>query len=204
MTEPTRDPEVEGFLAVSAARLAPRTVEAYGRDLAALGTWLGRSPATAPGRPRALPCGAARRGTCARDARPPARRRALAVPPQLLIGPRDDNPAAEIGLPVAAGGCRGPSRREKPSASWRQPRKPPPARSATARSSSYSYGAGLRVSELSASSEAASTSTAARAHGRQGRQGTRRPVGRSAADALRRYWREGGRSSTAATGPSCS
>ena len=33
MTEPTRDPEVEAFLAVSAARLAPRTVEAYRRDL---------------------------------------------------------------------------------------------------------------------------------------------------------------------------
>ncbi len=46
MTERTRDPEVEGFLALSAARLAPRTVEAYRRDLDALATWLGRGPST--------------------------------------------------------------------------------------------------------------------------------------------------------------
>ena len=46
MTAPTRDPELEGFLALSAARLAPRTVEAYRRDLQALAEWLGRSPAT--------------------------------------------------------------------------------------------------------------------------------------------------------------
>ena len=36
MTAPTRDPELEGFLALSTARLAPRTVEAYRRDLEAL------------------------------------------------------------------------------------------------------------------------------------------------------------------------
>ena len=41
MTEPTPDPEVESFLAVSAARLAPRTVEAYRRDLTALADRLG-------------------------------------------------------------------------------------------------------------------------------------------------------------------
>ena len=47
MTEPIPDPEVESFLAVSAARLAPRTVEAYRRDLTALAAWLRHSPATA-------------------------------------------------------------------------------------------------------------------------------------------------------------
>ena len=36
------DPEVEGFLALLAARRAPRTVEAYRRDLTAVGTWLGK------------------------------------------------------------------------------------------------------------------------------------------------------------------
>ena len=46
MTAPTRDPELEAFLALAAARLAPRTVEAYRRDLKALSRWLGRSPAT--------------------------------------------------------------------------------------------------------------------------------------------------------------
>src|SRR3989440_11962273 len=36
------DPEVEGFLALLAARRAPRTVEAYRRDLTAVGAWLGK------------------------------------------------------------------------------------------------------------------------------------------------------------------
>ena len=40
------DPQIEGFLALLAARRAPRTVEAYRRDLAALATWLGRPPHT--------------------------------------------------------------------------------------------------------------------------------------------------------------
>ncbi len=41
------DPDVESFLALLAARRAPRTVEAYRRDLATLTEWLGRAPATA-------------------------------------------------------------------------------------------------------------------------------------------------------------
>src|SRR5690349_19294706 len=41
------DPAVEGFRALAAARLAPRTVEAYRRDLTHLTAWLGRSPADA-------------------------------------------------------------------------------------------------------------------------------------------------------------
>src|SRR5215210_185476 len=39
---PAQDPEVEGFLALLATRRAPKTVEAYRRDLAALGAWLDR------------------------------------------------------------------------------------------------------------------------------------------------------------------
>jgi integrase/recombinase XerD len=46
MTAPTHDPELEAFLALAAARLAPRTVEAYRRDLASLADWLGRPPAS--------------------------------------------------------------------------------------------------------------------------------------------------------------
>ena len=42
-----QDPEVEGFLALAAARLAPRTVDAYRRDLAALTAFLGHGPAAA-------------------------------------------------------------------------------------------------------------------------------------------------------------
>src|SRR6185503_13486199 len=41
------DPEVEGFLALLAARRAPKTVEAYRRDLRALGDWLGGPPSRA-------------------------------------------------------------------------------------------------------------------------------------------------------------
>ena len=41
------DSAVEGFLALAAARLAPRTVDAYRRDLADFSAWLERSPADA-------------------------------------------------------------------------------------------------------------------------------------------------------------
>ena len=48
MTEKEQpDPAVESFLALASARLAPRTVEAYRRDLAHLAAWLGRSPTDA-------------------------------------------------------------------------------------------------------------------------------------------------------------
>jgi len=39
--DPAADPEVEGFLALLAARRAPKTVDAYRRDLRALADWLG-------------------------------------------------------------------------------------------------------------------------------------------------------------------
>ena len=41
------DTAVDSFLTLSAARLAPRTVDAYRRDLAAFSGWLGGSPASA-------------------------------------------------------------------------------------------------------------------------------------------------------------
>ncbi len=43
---PRPDPDVEGFLALLAARRAPRTVEAYRRDLDGLARWLGRPVGT--------------------------------------------------------------------------------------------------------------------------------------------------------------
>src|SRR5436305_13365841 len=43
------DPEVEGFLARLAARRAPKTVDAYRRDLRALADWLGGPPSKATG-----------------------------------------------------------------------------------------------------------------------------------------------------------
>ena len=44
---PAPDPAVKGFLALLAARRAPRTVDAYRRDLVDLARFLGRSPADA-------------------------------------------------------------------------------------------------------------------------------------------------------------
>jgi integrase/recombinase XerD len=101
MTAPTPVPEaVERFLAVLAARRAPRTVEAYRRDLADLTAFLEGSPATAEAddirgwladlRARGLaPASIARRGAAARSFY-----RHL-----VLIGEREDNPAAEVDLP---------------------------------------------------------------------------------------------------------
>ena len=40
MKPPPRDPEIDGFLALLATRRAPKTVDAYRRDLAALAAWL--------------------------------------------------------------------------------------------------------------------------------------------------------------------
>ena len=42
MGRPARDADVESFLALLAARRAPRTVAEYARDLAELTAWLGR------------------------------------------------------------------------------------------------------------------------------------------------------------------
>jgi hypothetical protein len=47
VTAPARDPALEGFLALLATRRAPRTVDAYRRDLAHVSAFLGRSPAEA-------------------------------------------------------------------------------------------------------------------------------------------------------------
>jgi integrase/recombinase XerD len=99
---PTRAPDtaVEGFLSLLAARRAPRTVDAYRRDLADLAAFLGRSPAEAGAddihswladlRARGqAPSSIARRAAAARSFY-----RHL-----MLLGLREDNPAAEVDLP---------------------------------------------------------------------------------------------------------
>jgi len=101
MTGPTgTDPAVEGFLALLAARRAPRTVDAYRRDLAGLAAHLGGSPATASAeqveawladlRARGqAPSSVARRAAAARS----FYRHLVA------LGQRAHNPAAEVDLP---------------------------------------------------------------------------------------------------------
>jgi integrase/recombinase XerD len=94
------DQAVAGFLALLAARRAPRTVDAYRRDLADLEAFLGRSPATAGAedvegwladlRARGqAPSSIARRAAAARS----FYRHLVA------LGQRGDNPAAEVDLP---------------------------------------------------------------------------------------------------------
>jgi integrase/recombinase XerD len=95
------DPAVEGFLALSAARLAPRTVEAYRRDLAHFSAWLGnRSPARATADDLA---GYVAQLRADRLAATTIARRLAAIRSffrhQVLLGARDDNPAAQVELP---------------------------------------------------------------------------------------------------------
>jgi integrase/recombinase XerD len=94
------DPDVEGFLALLAARRAARTVDAYRRDLASLAAFIGHSPATATAeeiegwladlRARGqAPSSVARRAAAART----FYRHLVA------LDRRPDNPAAEVDLP---------------------------------------------------------------------------------------------------------
>ena len=100
MTAPTRDPERRGLPRPARGAARPATVEAYRRDLAAFAAWLGSSPSTATTEDlerylaelRAagpLPATIARRIAPIR-----AFFRHL-----VLLGARDDNPAAELDLP---------------------------------------------------------------------------------------------------------
>ena len=97
---PDSDPAVEGFLALAAARLAPRTVEAYRRDLSHLAAWLGGSPAAADSERLAGYVASLRAEGLAATT---IARRISAVRSfyrhQLLLGARADNPAAELELP---------------------------------------------------------------------------------------------------------
>jgi integrase/recombinase XerD len=97
---PTADSAVEGFLALSAARLAPRTVEAYRRDLAHLSGWLGRSPSDASSDELAAYVAQLRADGLAPTT---IARRLAAVRAffrhEVLLGARSDNPAASVELP---------------------------------------------------------------------------------------------------------
>jgi site-specific recombinase XerD len=97
---PAPDPQTESFLAVLAARRAPRTVDAYRRDLADLAAFLGKPPAEATDEEiRAWLADLRGRGQAASSV---ARRAAAArtfFRHLTLVGVRDDNPAADVDLP---------------------------------------------------------------------------------------------------------
>ncbi len=187
------DPAVEGFLAVLASRRAPRTVDAYRRDLRDLATFLGRSPAaashedlerwTADLRSRGLaPASVARRAAAVRSFY-----RHL-----VLLRLRSDNPAADLDLP----------RRRR-----RLPRSLSPgdverlieaANGAAPRDLrdralvELLYGAGLRVSEA-VSLDRGRVDLGNRLVRPLGKGDKERvvPLGREAVDALRRYLSRG-------------
>jgi len=187
------DPEVEGFLALLAARRAPKTVEAYRRDLRALGDWLGGPPSKAThddlerwlAELRAVglsPATIARRVAAVRSF----------FKHLVLLGARTDSPAAALELP---------RRRRK------LPRTLSPAEAqrlieAAAGSTprmmrdralvELLYGAGLRVSEA-VGLDRTGVDLEQRLVRCTGKGNKERivPVGRHAVEALRRYLAHG-------------
>jgi integrase/recombinase XerD len=187
------DPELEGFFGLLAARRAPRTVEAYRRDLIHLRRWLGRPVATATtddlnaylAQLRAdglAPATISRRVSAAR----------AFFSHQVLLGARADNPAAELDAPRRRPKLpRTLSPREAEvlieAASGTTPRALRDAALVE-----LLYGAGLRVSEA-VGLDRTGVDLDERLVRCTGKGGKERivPVGRSAADALCRYLARG-------------
>ena len=193
MTDHTRDPELEAFLALSAARLAPRTVEAYRRDLTVLAAWLGRPlvSATTEELERWIAelraDGLARSTFAGRVASMSSFFRHL-----VLIGAVSENPAAELELP------RRIRRLPRTLSPGEAERLIEAAAGTTPRALrdralvELLYGAGLRVSEA-VSLDRAGVDLDQRLVRTIGKGGKERvvPVGRQAVDALRRYLARG-------------
>ena len=195
MTAPTLapDPALESFLALLAARRAPRTVDAYRRDLADFAAFLGRPPAAASaddvhawladlrGRGQA-PSSIARRAAAARTF----------FRHLTLLGLRPDNPAAEVELPRRR-------RRLPRSLSPREVERLIEAANGTAPRAlrdqalvELLYGAGLRVSEAVGLAGAGVDleSRLVRVVGKGDKERIV-PLGREAAEAVRRYLSRG-------------
>lgn len=189
MTAPTPDPDLEAFLALATARLAPRTVEAYRRDLTTLANWLGKplSTVTTEELERWIAELRAAGLSPATIARRVASVRSF-LRHLVLVGSVLMNAAAELELP----------RRVK-----RLPRTLSPGEAERLIEASVGttpralrdcalvellYGAGLRVSEA-VSLDRAGVDLEERLVRTVGKGGKERvvPVGRRAVDALRRY-----------------
>ncbi len=188
-----RDPELQGFLALLAARRSPRTVDAYGRDLRALAGYLGHHVGTAT--VEELERYAAQLRADGLSAATIARRHAAArsfFRHLQLLGARADNPAAGVPLP----------RRPKPLPKTLSPgeaeRLIQAAGGTTPRALrdqalvELLYGAGLRVSEA-VGLERSGVDLEQRLVRVLGKGGKERvvPIGRPAAEALRRYLARG-------------
>jgi integrase/recombinase XerD len=184
---------VESFLALSTARLAPRTVEAYRRDLADFCRWLEGSPDGAS--PDQLAAYVASMRAAGLASTTIARRVAALrsfYRHQMLLGARADNPAAELELPrrrrtLPRTLSPGEAERLIEAASGTTPR------SLRDRALvELLYGAGLRVSEA-VGLERNSVDLEQRVVRCIGKGSKERvvPVGREAVEALRRYLSRG-------------
>jgi integrase/recombinase XerD len=190
---PSADPELERFLAVLATRRAPRTVEAYRRDLAAIAGWLKRPLATLSTEDieRYLAEGRADGLAPATLARRLAAVRAFFRHEQ-LIGARADNPAAALTPP------RRIRRLPRTLSAAEAERLIDAAAGTTPRALrdhalvELLYGAGLRVSEAVGLDRTGVDldERLVRALGK-GNKERIVPIGRRAADALRRYLARG-------------
>jgi len=189
----TRDPSLESFLAVSRARLAPRTVESYRRDLEHFTGWLGQSILVADREDIESYLADLRS-----DGRTPATvaRRLAAMRSfyrhQTLIGAREDNPAAGVPSP------RRQRKLPRTLSAGEAERLIEAAAGTTPRSFrdgalvELLYGAGLRVSEA-VGLERAAVDLDERIVRCIGKGGKERivPIGRPAVEALRRYLARG-------------
>jgi integrase/recombinase XerD len=188
-----RDSELDGFLALLAARRAPRTVEAYRSDLAQLTAFL-RAPvagATTADLERYVAELRARGLAGSTIARRVAAARSFFRHLQLL-GIREDNPAAELALPrrrrkLPRTLSAGEAERLVEAANGTQPRD---LRDRAL--IELLYGAGLRVSEA-VSLERAGVDLDGRFVRCVGKGSKERvvPIGRRAVEALRRYLSRG-------------
>jgi integrase/recombinase XerD len=186
-------PDVDSFLALSTARLAPRTVEAYRRDLTDFTRWLGGAPGAAT--THQLESYVAQLRADGLAATTIARRVAALrsfFRHQMLLGARADNPAAELELP----------RRRRALPKTLSPGEAERLIDAAAGTTPRSmrdralvellYGAGLRVSEA-VGLERAGVDLENRLVRAIGKGSKERivPIGRQAVDALRRYLAHG-------------
>jgi len=187
------DPAVDGFLALLAVRRAPRTVEAYRRDLAALAAALGRPVGSASREDLELYVAELRAAglSSATIARRVAAIRSF-FRHQVLLGARTDNPAAEVELP------RRTRRLPRTLSAGEAERLIQAAAGTTPRALRDTalvellYGAGLRVSEA-VGLEKGSVDLDRRLVRCVGKGGKERvvPLGRAAAEAVRSYLARG-------------
>jgi integrase/recombinase XerD len=193
MTTPTRDPDVEGFLALLAAQRSPRTVEAYRRDLGALGAYLGKPLASAS--VEELERYTAQLRADGLAATTIARRTAAArsfFRHLQLLGDRADNPAAAVKLP------RRPKPLPKTLSAGEAERLIDAAKGTQPRDLrdqalvELLYGAGLRVSEAVGLDRSGVDldDRFVRVIGKGSKERVV-PIGRQAAGALRRYLSRG-------------